>query len=81
MILDGILRCGAHFKGISVISELPTLELLSCSVAEISAEEETFVESFLFSTTLVSVHKNDRISDALPTDISATEILSITKYC
>ena len=48
-------------------------KLLSLSVAEISAEEETLVAPFLLSTTRCSVHKNDRISDALPTDISSTE--------
>ena len=46
MILNGILRYGAHFKGISVISE--NLELLSLSVAEISAKEETLVAPFYF---------------------------------
>ena len=57
------------------------LELLSLSVAEITAEEEALVAPFLLSTKRRSVHKNERISDALPTDILATEKLSITKYC
>ena len=51
-------------------------ELLSISVAEISD-----IAPFLFSTTRLSVHKNGRNSDDLPTDMSATEKLSITKYC
>ena len=50
--------------------------MLSFSVAEISAGEEALVAPFLFR---LSVHKNDRISDALPTDISATEKLSNTE--
>ena len=54
-------------------------ELLSLSVAEISVEEENLVMPFLFSTTRLSAHKNDW--NALPTDISATERLSTTKYC
>ena len=53
------------------------LELLSLSVAEISAEEETLVAPFLLSSTRRSLLKNDRILDALPTDISATEKLSM----
>ena len=82
MILDEISPYGVHFKGISVISELNQhLELLSLSVTEISAKEETLVAPLLLSTTWRSVHKNDKISDALPTDISVTERLSITKYC
>ena len=58
-------------------------ELLSLSVAEILAKQETLVAPFLLSTMSRSrsVHKNDRISDALLTDISATEKLSIAKYC
>ena len=56
-------------------------ELLSLSVAEISAEEEALVAPLLSSITGRSVNKNDRILDALPTDISATEKLRITKYC
>ena len=75
MILDGISRYGGHFQGIDAI-----FKLLSLSVAKISAREETLVAPFLLSTTQRSVCKNDKISDALPTDISATERLSITKY-
>ena len=52
-------------------------EVLSLSVAEISAEKETLVSPFLLSTTRLSVHENGKISDALPIDISGTEKLSI----
>ena len=57
------------------------LELLGLSVSEISAKEDTLDTPFLLSTTKRPVNKNDRISDALPTDISSTEKLSSTKYC
>ena len=54
--------------------------LLSISVTEISAEEEALVAPFLFSNTRLSVHKTDKITDALLTDISATERLSNSKW-
>ena len=71
MILDGILCYGAHLKGIDVNSEL-----LSLSVAEISAEEEALVAPFLFSTTRVSVHKKGATKASSSVDISGTERLS-----
>ena len=54
---------------------------LSLSVTEISAKEEALVAPVLFSNTGFSVIKNDRISDALLTNISATEKLSFDEHC
>ena len=47
--------------------------MLSDSVAEISAEGKALVSPLLLSNSRFSVHKNDRISNALSADISATE--------
>ena len=80
MVLDGILRYIPFLKLLVWYLRYQQFKLLSRSVTEISAKEDTLVESFLFSTMRVSAHKNGRISNTLPTDISATEKLSITKY-
>ena len=81
MILDEISRYGAHFEGISVISKLA----IFCNAQSLSSwesvENEALVAPFLFSTTQLSIHKNDRILNSSPTDISATEKLSNTTYC
>ena len=44
-------------------------ELLSFSVAEMSAEEEALVAPFLFSTTRVSVHKKGATKASSSVDI------------
>ena len=82
MILNGILCYGAHFKGISVISELAIFCNAKCvSVAEISVEEEALVAPFLCTETRVVLNKNGVTKVSSSPNISATESLSITKYC
>ena len=67
---------GLFFKVLMSSPNYQEFELLSLSVVEISAEEETLVAPFLFSTTRVSVHRNGATKVSSSTDISATERLS-----
>ena len=55
--------------------------MLSHSAAEILAEEEALVAPFLCTETRVVLNKNGTAKVSSTVDISATERLSITKYC
>ena len=91
MILDGISRYGANFKGISVISELAIFcNAQSLSNWDISRRRDLGRTVFMYweprgtkyQSYCVDVcsNKNGVIKDSSSTDISATERLSITKY-